>query len=473
MQIEILALSALAALLWGFVMVRSSRGPLGVASPACLYAFGLLLFYILPSMYWQVRPWDYPIPPYYEGLPLVLTGACVMSLPFVFRLPLTNKRNANGPVGPLIEAGAFGGALWVFFIPVALGISWSLFLLTLGHQARLEREAPTIFDSEHLALMLGNIGFYYPICYFVLVALGNNAQRRIGYLVWGFDGLFRFFLLHRSLILIFIFRSVVFSILLGWKIKLRHWVTMLVGIVFIVSILGNVHIFAYEEKPVQSAFLTPPAVLRALEETGFRYLGGGLKEGHGSRESNILLRVIDDVMFRFYDARSASAVMASVPLLIPYYNGETLLHVLYALIPRYFWPEKPDLREIHLVTTWVMPNDSGLNPTGTLAELYMNYGYTAVFLGGFLALILCRWMERAMTSPRHATLALLSAYPFFAEIFFTANDTVSRRLSEGMRGIVVLIMISMLFWFCGKFILRHPSWQVPSGSDKEAGSVTK
>jgi hypothetical protein len=199
--------------------------------------------------------------------------------------------------------------------------------------------------------------------------------------------------------------------------------------------------------------LTIPDVVSVLKETGAGYFRGAFMGGYGSDEANLVLRTLDDTMYRLYEARSASAVMINVPEQIPYFYGETFVQALYALVPRYFWPEKPSLNEANLVTQWVMPDDSGFNPTGTLAEFYMNFGFLGVLAGGAVCFLLCAWAESVLTSRRTKNPAWLCVYPLLAEQFLIANTTFTRRISEGLRGVLVLVLMMLLFWLAKRLIL--------------------
>lgn len=411
----------------------------------CLFAAGLLLFYIIPSLYWQFRPWSYIVPPYFEGLPLVLASAGILGLPFLWDALIgTGRKRVGQPKRPF-RTVVFGEGLWVFLLPVLVGIGWRIYLLTMGWQARLAREMPALLGSRSLALIVQNFSYYYAACYFALVAFGNKTQRRVGVAFWVMDGFFQLSLLHRYAILLFALRSAVFATLLGLKLTRRHWIGFGVFVALVITIIGRSHSFAYGRVAGDRAFLTVPQVIRILYDAGVSY---------AHSDANVLMRSMDDTMFRLYEARSASAVMMNVPDVIPYFYGKTFLHVFYAVVPRYFWPGKPSLNEIHQVTHRVMPNDSGLNPAGILAELYMNYGFSVVLLGGIVSLLLCRWSERILT--RQLTRkggidpAWLCTYPLMVELWFFASFNFTQRLCEGIRWVLVLALIALLLRFARK-----------------------
>jgi len=242
--------------------------------------------------------------------------------------------------------------------------------------------------------------------------------------------------------------------LLRWKLKLRHWVIASIFGILVLSIIGQSHIFSNKLVYGDKRYLTAGEVLEVLHRTGVGYVEGVLQDrGNASTEENMLLRLLDDTMFRLYDARSASAVMMNVPDVIHYFYGETFLHMFYSLIPRYLWTEKPQLSDIHRVTIQVMPNDSGVNPAGTIAEFYMNYGFFAVLFGGIVSFILCQWSDHILTRRVGAGPTWLCMYPLLAEQFIAANNNFTQRISESIHWGLVLLLIAILLQFAKKQIV--------------------
>lgn len=430
MNAEILTLGVFSLAVWLCVVRWEGRNQFGWASPGSLFALGLIAFYILPPIYWQFRTWTYWIPSYFEGLPRVLVSSIVLSTGFVAYGLFSHGQQALR----LPEKGAFGPRIGLFLIPSVLGILWRVNLLQHGFQGRLAQQAPELFGSEALAYLMSNISYYYPIGYFALVGMGTPLQRRLGMGFWAFDGLFQLILLHRYELLIFMFRSLVFTRIAGWRIAPWRLATVAAGAVAAISIIGQAHQLAnVTAATAGQTYLSVRQVADVLADTSARYLSGNIATTTSSVEGNAALRSLDDAMFRLYDARSASAVMEAVPDILPYYGGRTFLHIFYALIPRFFWPEKPNLAEIHYVTTMVMPGDSGINPTGTLAEFYLNYGLVAVFLGGVVCWLIVRWHTSNLSAKGVISPTVLCTYPIIAELYFASNLNFTQRVCEGLR----------------------------------------
>jgi len=447
MRINIFILGISALVLWSLVWYNAfRRNPLKWASPTCLFASGLIIFYIFPSLYWQFRPWNYYIPQYFEGLPFVLGSALIFGLPFLWEIFVGVRKEKIEEYIPSFSDIKFNNLIWMSVIPIILGVSWRIYLLSLGWQGKLTREFPKLFGSEALTLLVNNLPYYYAVGYFIMVAFGNKTQRLIGKIFWVMDGFFQLFIMHRFFALLFLLRSSVFATLLGWKLRGRHWVILGICALFILVIVGHGYGLMPDKLSDERAFLDIFEIAKVLKETTLYYAKGSSRE-YSIRVFDLIMASIDDAMYRLYEARSASAVMMNVPDIIPYFNGETFKNILYAVIPRYFWPEKPDLADIQSVTKWVMPSDSGVNPTGTLAEFYMNRGFFAVFIGGIICFLACMVSDWIMGKKIRVNPALLCAYPILAECFLLANHSFSQRASESIHWLLVFMLMVIFLKF--------------------------
>ena len=431
---QTLLTGSVALILWGFIWFRAIRRPLGWIGPTSLFALGLLILYIVPSLYWQFRSWSEPYPPYFDGIPLVMTGAILLGVPFLA------GSLENRPKQKMLQElfrrqfGIYGRSLWFGLIPVLSGIGYRLYMFTLGFQGRNIREWPTILGFESLALIVYALTIYFPVFYYPLIAFGNLLQRRVGSLVWIIDGLLQLATLHRWAILLFILRSTVFAALMGWRLKTRHWIGVVLVGIFTIAIIGQAGLLSRDIVDISNVMYLGPTQVPTVIGMSVKYF------------SETASSIIDEVMFRLYLARSASAVMQSTPDIIPYFYGETFLHILYAWVPRFFWTDKPDMGEVHLLTTLVMPNDSGISPTGTIAELYVNYGFLAIFLGGLLCFIITRWMERALMRGGRNSRVWLCVYPGVCMWIIWADANLSQRLTESLRMLLIFGAVWLLLW---------------------------
>ncbi len=443
---EIITFSVLAMTIWLVIWKIACRGPLSWASPAALFAGGLITFYVFPSLYWQFRPWNYLIPSYFDGLPIVLLGTLGLAPAFLWASLFEQRKHC--PPKPLLIRSAdntIKRRVWVLLVPCAIGMAWHLYLITLGYQERFVRQTPTLFGSDTLAFLVGNVAYYYPVCYFGLVGFGNPFTRRVGQAVWLLDAFLTIITLHRYAILVFLARSVIFLTILGWRPQWRHKVVALGVVLITVGVLGESSSAANEVKLYEKAYLGPRQVFEVLLQSATRYLNRDTSPGWSSSAADPLIGLVDDTMYRLYDARSASAVMAAIPDVIPYYHGATFQHILYSLIPRYFWENKPAARDIHVITTQVMPGDLGVNPLGTVAEFYLNFGYVGILLGGLVCWLLCRAVDSAMIGGGRFGPAWICFYPILAEMLFASNFNFTQRVMEALHGLIVLVALNSFF----------------------------
>ena len=443
----------LALIVWMVVWLHAVRGPLGWISPAGLFAFGLLIFYVVPSLYWKCRPWNNPVPPYFEGLHLVLVGAVVLGIPFLFvKFYLKNQpKVAVWTADSLVRR--FGAGLWLCSAPIVMGLGWKIYLITLGYQSRLARIEPELLGSKNLAFLFGNIGSYFSAFYFALVLLGNKRQRHVGILFWLCDGLIQMYTLHRYAMLFFVFRSAVFVAILGLRLQARHWLGMTFFAIFVIAIIGLTPDYAREAMSGERSYITPTQAADIVGKATRDFIDTKASGGGESR----LLKALDETMFRLYDARSASAVMFNVPTVIPYQYGETVLQVFYAMVPRFLWEGKPSLRDIHMLTVQVMPDDMGINPVGTIAELYLNGGFVAILLGGIICFAICRSLDRLLLSRGLKRGIFLCIYPLTIEWIVGANYNFTQRLSEGIHLLIFIWLFGFFIRFCrGRWLLNAP-----------------
>jgi len=435
--------------LWGAIALRTQTRGQKWINPITLFGFGVCCFYVIPSIYWFLRPWPYPFPAYQDGLGLVMLGSFILGAPFAFASLLLRGSPPPQPRRFKPTLNIYG---WLLLLPLFAGIGWRLYLVSLGWQGRLGRDNPTLLGSEDLAYLVGNLPYYLPLCYFALFAFGNRKQRRWGIAFWILDGLVRLYVLHRYEILVFVFHSIVFGVMIGWKPTQKQWAMIGVFAVLLVAVLPAANLIASGVvDSSERSYLTPGEVTNVFGQTMTSLMNGRFETSYGFESGPFA--ILDNFMLRLFDARSASAVMINVPSTIPYFHGETFRQALYALIPRYIWADKPDLTDINRVTAIVMPLDEGLNPTGTVAELYMNEGFLGVFLGGIACVLLCLWAEKGLRkSETSLAPAFLCVYPFLAELFLAANDSMTQRLAEGGHCILIIVILNWYF----RVAIRRP-----------------
>jgi hypothetical protein len=438
-------LALVALLLWSYVFLVERRRNIGWSSPTCLFSLGINIFYIIPSIYWMIRPWTSDVPPYFDGLWMVMLSAIILGLPFLFyAFQRRSDKNLIPITHFIFKSRLFSNKLsWIFIIFAIVSIVLEVGLLLMGNQSRLGTQQLSLFGSSDLGyLVLKNLLSIWPIFYIFLIFFGGKKARILGMFLWLIDGVISITTLQRTQILNFLLYSFIIVGFLGYKISIKKMISAIFIIIFTMVVVGNVPKFVRNYAAYHGI-----KSLNTIEAVGVLY---DSVIDTMTRPDSSLLKYSDLTMERLYEARSASAVMASVPEKINYQYGSTMLHLFYALVPRFFWPEKPSLREIHLFTAEVMPNDSGLNPLGTLGEFYINFGFLFVFFGGFMSLWFCHFLEsrfaRYYLTNSHSKLrALIVIYPISGVWLLGSSYNFTQRLSEGLRIAVIFFCLYLLF----------------------------
>jgi hypothetical protein len=435
----IVVLGCIALIQWGWIFRIGLRcGGLGWMSPLSLFACGMLVFYIAPCLYWQFREWTYFYPGYFDGLPLLLWCCILFGLPF---LVLFGVRGGRSTV--VVDPGSYRVKppwSWMCSAFTILGLIWRANLITQGHQGVMVREEVTFLGSAAMAELITNLSYASPMAYFLLVVHGDHATSRHGKILWALDGIITLFGFNRTLVLLFLVQSAIQFHLLGWRLKAGKIAALIVCGIVVVGVMGRTKDISVEvARQNGSSYLTPGLLVETLGLT-FAEVMSGKADIAGSEKQGIS-GMADDVVSRLYEARSASAVMLSVPEQIPYKDGSTFTHILYAFIPHAIWEDKPSLREIHLITVEAMPNDYGVNPLGTIGEFYVNFGVIGVLLGGCVCALLLRVSQARMLATSLFGVSWLYCYPLLARWFLGVNFNFSQNVSEILRGLLIVMVV--------------------------------
>ena len=436
-----LILAFVAFLLWSCVFFIDKKKGIGWISPTCLFSLGIILFYIMPSIYWIVRPWTSELPPYFDGLWLVMLSSIILGFPFLFHSMLRKSyKYSIKDFDFVLISRTFSNKICIFFVLLAfLSVFFEIELLNLGNQSRLGTKQISLFGSPDLGyLFINNILSIWPIFYIFLILFGGKKYKTLGLFLWMTDGVICIVTLQRTQILNFLLYTFVILGLLGHKFSIKKIIFSSLVVIFVIVVVGN----------------TPKFVRNRVETQGLESINTfqtiDVLYASASEQNYDLIDYVDLTMERLYEARSASAVMANVPDKINYQYGSTLLHVFYAIIPRYIWTEKPSLREIHKYTLIVMPDDIGLNPLGTLGEFYINYGLLFVFLGGLMSLYCCSFLESRFVyyfikKRQRKLMALIIIYPISSIWIIGSSYNFTQRLSEGLRLVILFYILYFIF----------------------------
>lgn len=439
---QIIALALLLLSIWGCIFYRAARSPLGWYSPIGLVSISTIMFFLIPPLYFQLTSWNFQVRHYFEGLPLLFFCILVYTIPFtIFLLPV--KQNGYGHKIFKLLPNEYGKGLWLFIIPLVFGIWRKIYLFSIGFQSRFAREVPQFMGSESASTLIEITSEYYPLCYLSLFAFGNKIQRRIGVAFWIFDGFLQVYSLSRTSIIRFILHSAIFLLLLGWRMKRRHLFYFIVIFFFVMTSVNNVFYYGLDLIGSGKMNLSAAEVVTLIGESTAGIFKGDFRD---KEEVSAIRKTLDDTFFRLYDARSSSAVLLAIPETIPFGYGETFKNIPYALIPRFFYSEKPELAEIHLLTKQAMTDqESGTPPVGTVAELYYNFGFITVFLGGFVISLIVYFHTAAISRGWRINPAWLIVYPFCVEWYLAENTAFTQRINAGFRMFLMyLILASVL-----------------------------
>lgn len=147
---------------------------------------------------------------------------------------------------------------------------------------------------------------------------------------------------------------------------------------------------------------------------------------------------------RLSDAPVLSRAVHYTPLHIPYWNGETLKALPYALIPRFLWPDKPTAIYGNLFGRYYRL--IGSHDTFTfislswITEFYINYGKYGVVLGMGLLGWLMRKLQDAIGAPDTAPLAFAIGVGASGELF---NAGQNMALVWGGLPLRILVLIGL------------------------------
>jgi oligosaccharide repeat unit polymerase len=117
-------------------------------------------------------------------------------------------------------------------------------------------------------------------------------------------------------------------------------------------------------------------------------------------------------------------VLVSItPSKIGYYYGSYYIRPILNFIPRSLWENKPPLTIGAELRQIVWPNQSGGRPPGVLGELFVNFGYPTIILGGIVGGIAMRMAYELLKKNSHST-AILLIY-IVATLSIATNGTFS------------------------------------------------
>lgn len=130
-------------------------------------------------------------------------------------------------------------------------------------------------------------------------------------------------------------------------------------------------------------------------------------------------------------------------------NGKTLSHIAISLIPRIFWPSKPEVTQ----GQWFASDNFGLDKVNIgmliVGELYWNFGYLGIIFGSFLIGISLGFLWRVI-NPH-----LLKNFFYFNLYFYLLQSAIGgAEFSAVFIGIIQLIVAFYLIRLSEIFVIQ-------------------
>jgi hypothetical protein len=120
-----------------------------------------------------------------------------------------------------------------------------------------------------------------------------------------------------------------------------------------------------------------------------------IQQLYAAKKLNESTAMVDDykgknhILWRFsYQLSAMSLILQETPARVPFWNGESYIPLFSKFIPRFMWPDKPTEgmgykfgTTYRITSTW--NTNTSIN-TPILTELYMNFGFTGLYVGSFI-----------------------------------------------------------------------------------------
>jgi hypothetical protein len=408
----------------------SSKELYKLNSPIVISLYGVFLFYIFPIFYWLFFRWPYEQPSYYEGYLEVQFALFLFLLPVFFfpnnihvNLKLENSKKFSSQITLHV----------ILAVLVLLNTIYETFIL--GNQGRLEFSS---YEETSSAYFLTNILKDYGLFFILALFLNKNSKvKTIATIILILYTIATILSFHRFAILITLFEAFIFFTLLGF-IKIKPRKLILYSIILIFLIVGVIGKFGLEA--ISYVYLNGVSNGKSFGLQDIINIGLQTYNNFTFSRPN----VFDDIFLRLNQARSASAVIHLYTDTNDFYYGETFISIIFFFIPRFIFPGKPNMAEVHGLTVKFMGNDfGGVNPLGSLAESFINFNFIGIFFCSFLfyffILILVKIINQLKSK------YLIAIYPYLAFMFFAFDLNLSQRIVQISKALIFFILLRFLF----------------------------
>jgi hypothetical protein len=237
------------------------------------------------------------------------------------------------------------------------------------------------------------------------------------------------------------------------KLNLR-----LVGLMVLISIPYLLFFNAYRMQMMEGGFKDPAAAFEVFSEN--LDIAKGKTEGEedvaGSSLRSLRQRIDGKVYIDIIVAGTNSGKA-------PFMYGETLSLFFQSFIPRFLWPEKPNISTGQLFNRIFRLSGSALTyvPTTQLGELYWNFAMPGV-LAGMLVIGLIFGRLSSVLASGHMTIArfmVLLVATYYLAIRFEGN--IAAQYSIVVRLVILIWLLDLVFRGAAR-VVRGPKSQSPS-----------
>jgi hypothetical protein len=141
-------------------------------------------------------------------------------------------------------------------------------------------------------------------------------------------------------------------------------------------------------------------------------------------------------------------VLDMTPSQVPFQNGVTYSYMAVALIPRFLWPDKPDINEANryyqLTFGLSTANDvNGVNiGAGCLSEAYLNFGWPGVVVIMFGIGVVLGVYQRAFVAKDSSTVFLALGLALLPQVM-----VIESQMAVYLGGVIQTIVLTMAVFF--------------------------
>jgi hypothetical protein len=432
----------LALYLWWFpFLYEVSSGRVQIINTQNLMAMGFTLLFVVPGIYIAANAdvFEAVRDQYTDYYPQALALISIAGGAFIGGFFAARDLLRRVPSGKLEERSVSSSALNVMLITM-LTIIWCarIYLLSTGTYYHTLR---TDFQEENYGVLavlytLESIGGVVVMVAIIQGLCGRWQGRAIFLMaIVGADILWYLAAAQKASVFRVVFALVVCLLLYREISRRNRW--LLAGGVFAVIIILI---------PLMNAYIR---VLNIVQHDPTEIVGISGTLDNVAEAFSIVgesrLGPFDDAMQRLGDIRSLGAVYYAVPSHVNYIWGESYLGILFAFVPHFLWPGKPDF-EIRLeLMREILPLQTiASSPLTLVGEAFVNFSYGGIvgvfFLVGVLAQIFNYFVvDRATVNPWYGALIAVEG----SRIIWTSM-ILGQVITPLLRILVVAVIFSHL-----------------------------